>query len=488
MWSGAPAAFTAAYDHSRNLGRSEEQALGAGLAAVKVHAPFNVLSEEDLAFVASVFSVIRKPDVVGMMLQRIDEGKVPVSTLQNREGLLLLVENFRTGPLRRTSSEGLTPTPLAGRVLYLSAMVVAWFGTRQVAGASYASEWERIVAYLGVLALTIAIVAVGRWTRGGVGRVQSERDQAAMGVVEAVLRGAEAEAYSLYLRPFAVTGVLEVDVSDRWDEKVELESVLAEALWPLGPVVALGQPGEHLGAGRIAVDEEEWRQAVEKLMRQAQRILLIPSNRPGTLWEIQRILDLELLSRTIFVMPPTERWATTWATARREVADLEHEPGGASRTTRRAPDGRAAALAPAPRRSLVEDSSMPATSVERLADHFVAYLFDEYAGSRHVRRVASWVGFVLKAIDGIADGSVRQNRKRQVVFDFAGRHFKARYNHKAGARGGIEIVEFAKGQGSPDVAVAVQVASLNDAEEVYRNLRVLLEEYLDVEHAAPQGG
>ena len=34
-------------------------------------------------------------------------------------------------------------------------------------------------------------------------------------------------------------------------------------------------------------------------------------------------------------------------------------------------------------------------SVERVADHFVNYLFDTYRGSRHVRHVASWVGFLV---------------------------------------------------------------------------------------------
>lgn len=131
---------------------------------------------------------------------------------------------------------------------------------------------------------------------------------------------------------------------------------------------------------------------------------------------------------------------------------------------------------------------MTATPVERLADHFVSYLFDEYAGSRHVRRVASWVGFVLKAIEAVAAGSARQNRKRQVVFDYAGRHFKARYNHKAGTRGGIEIVEFAAGRGSPNVGVVAQIGTLNGAEQVYRNLKVLLDEYLDVEPALAPGG
>lgn len=128
---------------------------------------------------------------------------------------------------------------------------------------------------------------------------------------------------------------------------------------------------------------------------------------------------------------------------------------------------------------------MSKTSPERLADHFVSYLFGEYSGSRHVRRVASWVGFVLKAIDAVADSTARQNRKRQVIFDYRGRHFKVRYNHKVGSRGGIEIVEFAKRRGSPDCGVVVEIGTLDGAEQVYRNLRTLLDEHLDVEPTAP---
>ena len=49
---------------------------------------------------------------------------------------------------------------------------------------------------------------------------------------------------------------------------------------------------------------------------------------------------------------------------------------------------------------------------ERFADHFVSYLFDQYQGSRHVRRVASWIGFIIIAVDKIAGGTLRQNRQR----------------------------------------------------------------------------
>ena len=40
---------------------------------------------------------------------------------------------------------------------------------------------------------------------------------------------------------------------------------------------------------------------------------------------------------------------------------------------------------------------------ERLVDNFIAYLFENYADSLHVRRIASWVGLIVLAIDRIGD-------------------------------------------------------------------------------------
>ena len=109
-------------------------------------------------------------------------------------------------------------------------------------------------------------------------------------------------------------------------------------------------------------------------------------------------------------------------------------------------------------------------SAERVADHFVNYLFDTYRGSRHVRRVASWVGFVIKAIERVSPSAFRRSRMRQLTFTFRGREFKARYNHKAGRRGGIEIVEVLPGRGAPDGAVVAQAIDLAGAEALYHDL------------------
>ena len=125
-------------------------------------------------------------------------------------------------------------------------------------------------------------------------------------------------------------------------------------------------------------------------------------------------------------------------------------------------------------------SSATAVPVERLADHFVTYLFEKYHGTRHVRRVATWIGFILKAIERASGGSLQRNRTRQLTFDYRNRRFKAKYNHQAGNRGGFDIVEVLPAQGSPEGGLAVRVTDLNEAEEVYRSLEQQLDRYCGV--------
>jgi hypothetical protein len=105
--------------------------------------------------------------------------------------------------------------------------------------------------------------------------------------------------------------------------------------------------------------------------------------------------------------------------------------------------------------------------MDRIADHFVNYLFDEKQGSRHVHRVAAWIGFVLTGI--VRTGAtVRINRKRQVVFEHHGHRYKVRYQHTIRPRGGLEVIQVLPGRGAPDGDVLLRIASLQDAEDAYR--------------------
>jgi len=119
-----------------------------------------------------------------------------------------------------------------------------------------------------------------------------------------------------------------------------------------------------------------------------------------------------------------------------------------------------------------------AITPEMLADYFVSYLFAEYHGTRHVRRIASWIGFVIKGIEKVVGANLHRSRARQIRFDYHGRQFKVRYNHRAGARGGIQIVEVLAGRGAPEGHVVAEITSLADAERVYRTLGQELNAFL----------
>ena len=114
---------------------------------------------------------------------------------------------------------------------------------------------------------------------------------------------------------------------------------------------------------------------------------------------------------------------------------------------------------------------------ERLADRFVNYLFDNYSGSRHVRRVASWVGLIVLAIEKIAE-KMWIPRSRQLKFTFQGRTFKVKYDHSIGGRGGIQIVEVLSGRGSPEGEEVIEIKSLSEAEQFYINTEEILRQFL----------
>jgi hypothetical protein len=103
---------------------------------------------------------------------------------------------------------------------------------------------------------------------------------------------------------------------------------------------------------------------------------------------------------------------------------------------------------------------------ERIADHFISYLFTEYPGNMHVRRVSSWVGLIVLGIEKLGDRRYIP-RNRQLRFDYDGRSYKAKFNHRAGSRGGIDIVEIESGRGSPEGKTIHSIQSLEDAAKFY---------------------
>jgi len=84
----------------------------------------------------------------------------------------------------------------------------------------------------------------------------------------------------------------------------DFETILAENLEPGVRLIALGRPGEHVGAGRVVALEDSWQAAFHKLAARAEFIVAVPSTHEGTMWELRQIAsDSELLGKTTLVIP-----------------------------------------------------------------------------------------------------------------------------------------------------------------------------------------
>jgi hypothetical protein len=145
---------------------------------------------------------------------------------------------------------------------------------------------------------------------------QAKRDIRATHLMEACRSGSgDVGDFSLYLRAFETTGQMPFqrleavgyDGRSGHDVHVDFETSLAEALEKDAPVVALGRPGEHFGAGRILTDDASWQEDLAVLAKSATLLLVLPSTRPGTQWEIDWIIDNRMLHKTLWLQPPTQQ-------------------------------------------------------------------------------------------------------------------------------------------------------------------------------------
>jgi len=106
-------------------------------------------------------------------------------------------------------------------------------------------------------------------------------------------------------------------------------------------------------------------------------------------------------------------------------------------------------------------------SVEHVTDHFVNYLYSDYKGNRHVRRVASWLGLVALGIEKLKD-RWWFSHARQLMFEKNGHRYKVKYNHTLKPRGGLEVVEVAPKPGSPEIRTVKSFCNLADCERFHR--------------------
>jgi len=185
--------------------------------------------------------------------------------------------------------------------------------------------------------LALVLLLLSQWLRGKIIHLRQQEYDRTGDLVLHNLRAnptAKVPDFYLYLRAFETTGKLHVPLYLRLRRKCvwvyqrlvtdDLESYTSLSVRSIAPLIALGRPGESIGAGRILTDEERWKTDIVTLMRRSKGILLVPSDRPGTVWEMDTLKREGLFSKVVFVMPPRTTGeydtAARWEAARKAMA------------------------------------------------------------------------------------------------------------------------------------------------------------------------
>jgi hypothetical protein len=110
-----------------------------------------------------------------------------------------------------------------------------------------------------------------------------------------------------------------------WSPPTTMSWVAAERLASIGPVVAVGEPGEELpplGPYRLFLPAGNWQVEVERLISSARAVFLVLGRSRGVLWELERILAREHPGGVTVIVPPAEpgdleqRWEAFLALAK----------------------------------------------------------------------------------------------------------------------------------------------------------------------------
>jgi hypothetical protein len=227
-------------------------------------------------------------------------------------------------------------------LFYVVALILAAFVEIALARLPANKNWIRyLVVIVGILFFFAAlevIDSIGLLIRKKLQEAaQAQRDYAAEQMCRALAdrnsptptRAPETSFY-LFLRPFTSTGdvkiVLQAQLAKRTSANIvtydygefgrtwrwrldviwgDLETELSMLFGQDLPLLALGRPGEQIGAGRVQSTEDSWRTDLQLLAESADGILVIPSTHEGTKWEIANLMEnRKLIRKCIFIVPP----------------------------------------------------------------------------------------------------------------------------------------------------------------------------------------
>ena len=179
-------------------------------------------------------------------------------------------------------------------IVYVAGLVPAALAVAAVGG----HLWAGGLAYAPVAAMAGRI-----WSRG--------RRLSALRLQE--VRTADRRSPVLLLRSFRDDSLpLEKRYHLFWflfaaRETLTLEGFVVDRVWRLGPVIAIGNPGDRLsplGAAREYVGEDRWRGHIREYLDESAHVVCILGDTPGVGWEYQQIEAAGKDDRVLVVFPP----------------------------------------------------------------------------------------------------------------------------------------------------------------------------------------
>ncbi|WP_319453239.1 MULTISPECIES: hypothetical protein [unclassified Mycobacterium] len=174
-------------------------------------------------------------------------------------------------------------------------------------------DWLYILLYVGLIAMCVLLVWIGRnAARRGRRHLQASADE---------LRATDPRPPVLYLRSFEADDVMAA--SKGLGNSAE-ESLVA-ALNVIGPVVALGEPGEKLpplGAARAYSTDDRWQLHISDWAAEASQVVLLAGHTDNFWWEVRHLVASGSLGKAVFLLPGGDAYRAFRERFMREVPGI----------------------------------------------------------------------------------------------------------------------------------------------------------------------
>lgn len=193
---------------------------------------------------------------------------------------------------------GLNPQSDQGRVRLLSLVCLVLAAAAAVTLVQVGFDELGALASVGLIVVCVALGYAGLRLMQ-----RAKRYEAQLGTT---VLAEDKRAPVLYLRSFNDDPKVARTVGIAGFALNNEEEDIAAIVGTLGPLVAIGKPGEMLpyaGAARVYVGEDDWHERVRSLLSIASLVILRAGDTPGLWWEVEESAKTVKPERLMFLVP-----------------------------------------------------------------------------------------------------------------------------------------------------------------------------------------